>query len=339
MVPQRLRLLTLALLHLHVVSSVPTNSTYAVPTNSTYTVPSLQNSTVTSTGTSTGLGDYIIAGLEHATSTSAGSQTENDRSDVASTSRTLSASSTSTNDGLTESKSPGNHTPGVLTGSMKISASPSPSASTSLTLSASGTSTNDRLIKSKFSGNHTSGVLTGSVRSTASPSPSGDQNVTADAYACNSARASWSSYSSNPRNLSTTSYTYTTTSYNASVGTADIYTTSDGIPVARGNLTSTGQTWYTTSISKEVYPTDKVEITGSSPTCTVPAHICTSWYESYMDALGLTLFEDVIPTRTAVPASILTMSPHCPQPMVRLDEHGNGVSTVGVSCNLSLYDV
>ncbi|RMY24179.1 hypothetical protein D0867_01560 [Hortaea werneckii] len=333
MVPQRLRLLLLALLHLHVASSVPTNSTYTVPTNSTYTVPSLQNSTVTSTGTSTGLGDYIIAGLEHATSTSAGSQTENDRSDVASTSLTLSASSTSTNDGLTESKSPGNHTSGVLTGSMKMSASPSPSASTSLTLSAGGTSTNERLIESKFSGNHTFGVLTGSVRSTASPSPSGDQNITADAYACNSARASWSSYSSNPRNLSTTSYTYTTTSYNASVGTADIYTTSDGIPVARGNLTSTGQTWYTTSISKEVYPTDKVEITGSSPTCTVPAHICTSWYESYMDALGLTLFEDVIPTRTAVPASILTMSPHCPQPMVRLDEHGNGVSTVGPSCS------
>ncbi|RMY21871.1 hypothetical protein D0867_03075 [Hortaea werneckii] len=206
-------------------------------------------------------------------------------------------------------------------------------ASTSLTLSASSTSTNDGLTESKSSGNHTSSVLTGSVRSTASPGPSGDQNITADAYACNSARASWSSYSSNPRNLSTTSYTYTTTSWNASVGTADIYTTSDGIPVARGNLTSTGQTWYTTSISKEVYPTDNVEITGSSPTCTVPAHICTSWYESYMDALGLTLFEDVIPTRTAVPASILTKSPHCPQPMVRLDEHGNGISTVGPSCS------
>ncbi|KAI7221905.1 hypothetical protein KC333_g1484 [Hortaea werneckii] len=27
------------------------------------------------------------------------------------------------------------------------------------------------------------------------------------------------------------------------------------------------------------------------------------------------------------------MSPHCPQPMVRLDEHGNGVSTVGPSCS------
>ncbi|KAI7162428.1 hypothetical protein KC349_g1997 [Hortaea werneckii] len=52
-----------------------------------------------------------------------------------------------------------------------------------------------------------------------------------------------------------------------------------------------------------------------------------------MDALGLTLFEDVIPTRTAVPASILTKSPHCPQPMVRLDEHGNGISTVGPSCS------
>ncbi|KAI7553970.1 hypothetical protein KC331_g863 [Hortaea werneckii] len=52
-----------------------------------------------------------------------------------------------------------------------------------------------------------------------------------------------------------------------------------------------------------------------------------------MDALGLTLFEDVIPTRTAVPSSILTNSPHCPQPMVRLDEHGNGISTVGPSCS------
>ncbi|KAI7368570.1 hypothetical protein KC354_g2564, partial [Hortaea werneckii] len=27
------------------------------------------------------------------------------------------------------------------------------------------------------------------------------------------------------------------------------------------------------------------------------------------------------------------MSPHCPQPMVRLDKHGNGVSTVGPSCS------
>ncbi|GAB1740452.1 hypothetical protein NU219Hw_g5557t1 [Hortaea werneckii] len=52
-----------------------------------------------------------------------------------------------------------------------------------------------------------------------------------------------------------------------------------------------------------------------------------------MDSLGLTLFKDVIPTRTAVPASILTNSPQCGQPMVQMDEHGNGVSTVGSSCS------
>ncbi|KAI7283602.1 hypothetical protein KC345_g2841 [Hortaea werneckii] len=52
-----------------------------------------------------------------------------------------------------------------------------------------------------------------------------------------------------------------------------------------------------------------------------------------MDALGLTLFEDVIPTSTIVPASILINSPQCPQPMVQLDEHGDGVSTVGPSCS------
>ncbi|KAI7038625.1 hypothetical protein KC327_g5843 [Hortaea werneckii] len=52
-----------------------------------------------------------------------------------------------------------------------------------------------------------------------------------------------------------------------------------------------------------------------------------------MDALGLTLFEDVIPTSTIVPASILTNSPQCPQPMVQLDERGDGVSTVGPSCS------
>ncbi|KAI6884502.1 hypothetical protein KC363_g4020 [Hortaea werneckii] len=52
-----------------------------------------------------------------------------------------------------------------------------------------------------------------------------------------------------------------------------------------------------------------------------------------MDALGLTLFEDVIPTNTIVPASILTNSPQCQQPMVQLDEHGDGVSTVGPSCS------
>ncbi|KAI7209479.1 hypothetical protein KC343_g9230 [Hortaea werneckii] len=52
-----------------------------------------------------------------------------------------------------------------------------------------------------------------------------------------------------------------------------------------------------------------------------------------MDALGLTLFDDVIPTNTIVPASILTNSPQCPQPMVQLDEHGDGVSTVGPSCS------
>ncbi|KAI7204936.1 hypothetical protein KC316_g1070 [Hortaea werneckii] len=231
MVPQRLRILSLALLHLHVATCVPTNSTYTVSTNSTYTVPSLQNSTVTSTGTSKGLGDYILAGLEHATSTSTGSQTENDRSDVASTSLTLSTSGTSTNDGLTESKS---------------------------------------------SGNHNSSISTETLKKTSSP---------------------------------------------------------NGIPVARGNLTSTGQTWYATSTLEEVLPTDNVEITRSSPTCTVPAHICTSWYESYMDALGLTLFKDVIPTRTVVPASILTKSPQCPQPLVKLDEHGNGISTVGPSCS------
>lgn len=281
MAVQRLRLLPVALLYLHLASSVPTNGTY--------TVPSLQSSTVTSTGTSTGFGDYIIAGLEHATSVSTGSQTENDRSNVAS-----------------------------------ISSTPS----------ASGKSTHDGLIESISSGNRTSSASTGSIKNSPSPSPSGDRNITADAYACHSARASWSSYYSNPRNLSTTSYTYTTTSWNASVGTADIYTTSDGIPVAHGNLTSTGQTWYTTTIPERVYPTDNVKITGSSPTCTVPAHICTSWYESYMDALGLTLFEDVIPTSTIVPASILTNSPQCPQPMVQLDEQGDGVSTVGVSWRL-----
>lgn len=278
MAVQRLRLLPLALSYLHLASSVPTNSTY--------TVPSLQSSTVTSTGKSTGFGDYIIAGLEHETSTSTGSQTENDRSNVAPTSLTPSKSGTSTHDGLTESQN---------------------------------------------SGSLTSSSSTGSVKKTSSPSPSGDRNITADAYACHSAKASWWSYYLNPRNQSTTSYTYTTTSWNATVGTADVYTTSNGIPVARGNLTSTGQTWYTTSVSEEVSPTDTVQITRSSPTCTVPAHICTSWYESYMDALGLMLFKDVIPTSTIVPASILTNSPQCPQPMVQLDKDGNGVSTVGVS--------
>ncbi|KAI7339719.1 hypothetical protein KC315_g1110 [Hortaea werneckii] len=52
-----------------------------------------------------------------------------------------------------------------------------------------------------------------------------------------------------------------------------------------------------------------------------------------MDALGLTLFEDVIPTSTIVPASILTNSPQCPQPMVQLDERGDGISTIGPSCS------
>ncbi|TKA22209.1 hypothetical protein B0A50_08321 [Salinomyces thailandicus] len=286
-------------------------------TNSTYTAPSPQTSSLTSTSSASGLADYILAGLQQLTGSSS----------------TLSSSN------LSSSIPEG-------TSSLTTLSRPSPSSvhdiptvsSSTASASSNGplTITTERLRTHTGSENSTASHVTASaalrtVLSSTSAKRLGSsngtttRNVAAAAYACEASQKAWREWYNAPD--TDLSSTYSTSSWSVTVGTADIYTTSEGIPVAHGSLTPTGVTWFRNSTLEAVPATGlQAQITKPSPTCHVPADICTSLYESYMDSLGLTLFVGTIPASG-------TNSPVCATPLVSLDSNGDGTSTIGPPCS------
>lgn len=149
------------------------------------------------------------------------------------------------------------------------------------------------------------------------------RNTTADAYACQSSSVAWSiPTSSNPLSTSWFKSVWT-----AIAGKADVYTTSEGIPVAHGTLTSTGVTKFTSSSATTILATFSE---APAPDCWIPMDVCTIMYHSYMNSLGLTLFADPVPTGIW---PIPTNSPRCGEPLLQLDQHGDGTTTSGDPCS------
>lgn len=149
------------------------------------------------------------------------------------------------------------------------------------------------------------------------------RNLTAEAYACQSSWVAWTK-----KNIRPAPYTNTSSIFQITLGTADVYTSSQGIPVAHGSMTSTGTTWYTSFYLDREYPT--VDRGIPQPTCLIDENACTAMYSSYMNSQGLTLFKDTI---GIMMTSAPTNSPRCGLPLMQLDANGDGISTSGSPCS------
>lgn len=151
------------------------------------------------------------------------------------------------------------------------------------------------------------------------------RNVTEEAYSCQS---HWVSYSD--VFFATTGYasTWSTSTWTVSVGTGDIYTTSQGIPVAHGTFTPTG---VTTMTSSKLMPDTRTWDHGplTQPSCVIDRGLCTEMFSSFMDSRNLTLFKDPIPSKSK-PADY----PRCGEPLVQLDAKGDGTATIGEPCSV-----
>lgn len=114
------------------------------------------------------------------------------------------------------------------------------------------------------------------------------------------------------------------------VGTADVYTTSEGVAVAHGILTTTGTKTITNYYTEWNQGTADLNLTlPPNPNCTIGPSACTVLYSSYMAELGLTLFSDSVPYTTPKP----TNSPYCGTPLVKLNSAGAGTSNFGLPCS------
>jgi hypothetical protein len=152
--------------------------------------------------------------------------------------------------------------------------------------------------------------------------------------------ASWSSY--NASQPSTTSnfgsYTIypTTTIVNTTAiyGTGDVYTYSEGIPVARGTFTptSTGNTVVFVTTNTSSYVTIPQTQTVTTPTCDFSASDCSRLYASYVSSLGLAP-NATIPEITPVP----TNSPQCPYYYYKPFTTCYASTTTGVTADCKLY--
>lgn len=162
--------------------------------------------------------------------------------------------------------------------------------------------------------------------STPSRTSAASHNVTAEALACQSSLLSWSASASNDEPSHST---WTTSTWTVEAGTADVYTSSDGIPVAHGTFTTTGTIWQTSSWLTRFRETVNVFPASPRPDCEIPSSICTSMFSSWMQDRDLTLWIDPIPT--AAPDTF--DMPRCGEPIVRLNSKGHGTTTIADPCS------
>ena len=131
---------------------------------------------------------------------------------------------------------------------------------------------------------------------------------------CQASLVSWNdAYSAHllPTTWYNSSINYTTISETYVKGTADVYTTQDGIPRAHGTYTFFENITWSTTITSTVTQTNTFlldpSFTNRSPNCTIAPSACSVMYGDYRSSLGLA-FNSSIPVITPAP----TNSPRCP---------------------------
>ena len=180
--------------------------------------------------------------------------------------------------------------------------------------STSTTSSSERISNSSYS------VVT--VRPTSSQSPqsfnasttnlgANDTNLACQASSV-SVDLARQAIDNNPANYDTQTFYYTDTyEGDISYGTADVYTTSDGLAHAHGNFTVTSTVPFsTTFVRTGLDPELKSNVTyPGDPDCTIDSSVCASLYTSYRSSLSIAPTAP-IPYIWPIP----TNSPHCYDP-------------------------
>lgn len=146
-----------------------------------------------------------------------------------------------------------------------------------------------------------------------------DQNALADLASC---ATSWAAYSSQLSSfaLNTTSSTTSYSAWSTSLvsGTGDVYTTSDGIPVASGNFTPTRTVATVYNItSSQTFTYTTTDAPTNTPKCSFSPKDCSRLYVSYLSSLGLSANASIPSITPAPPNSpvrlkpwVLLQSPH-----------------------------